>query len=315
MSILLDRSASVLQGMVGLEEAILETLAYSDVFDYPLRTDEIHRYLPVETSLADVRAALEHRTPRIEHGQEYFFLAGRESVVGIRRRREAISRPALKQAIRIGRILGGLPFIRMVALTGSLAVLNSEQSGDLDYMLVTAAGRVWTARGFAVLLGRITARFGFVLCPNLVVSERNLEWRQHDLYSAREICQMIPITGADTYATLRGINSWTNEFLPNATGVPPMAAPDQHRVPILQSPMERLLGGRIGNKLEEWEMTRKVRRLSAEAGFCSETRFTADLCQGHFDHHGAQTRSALQRRLARLGLEPSPADIRMRASD
>ena len=34
----------------------------------------------------------------------------------------------------------------MVALTGSLALLNSEASADLDYMLVATQGRVWIER-------------------------------------------------------------------------------------------------------------------------------------------------------------------------
>ena len=37
-----------------LERAILETLAYSDVFEYPLRLNELHRYLPIRAKTGQV---------------------------------------------------------------------------------------------------------------------------------------------------------------------------------------------------------------------------------------------------------------------
>jgi hypothetical protein len=203
----------------------------------------------------------------------------------------------------VGRILGGLPFIRMVALTGSLAVLNSEESGDLDYMLVAAQGRVWTARGFAILFGRLTARMGYVLCPNLIVSENALEWTQRDLYSARELCQMVPVTGTSVYARLRRINRWTELLLPNASSPPPLARLLRERRSLLQSVEEWPLRGGLGDRIESWEMRRKISRLSRQAGVGAETRFDAEVCQGNFQHHGAQTRRALRERLAGLGID------------
>ena len=118
-------------------------------------------------------------------------------------------------ALKYGCMLGALPFIRMVALTGSLAVMNSAKVSDFDYMLVTTPNRVWTARAFALLLNRFTRLFGHTLCPNLIVSENALTWSTHDLYSARELCQMIPITGMDVYRKLMRANKWTKHFLPN----------------------------------------------------------------------------------------------------
>ncbi len=286
-----------------LEQAVLETVAYSDVFDYPLRVEEIHRYLPLCMSLDELTAALEQGIAGLDHTRGYYFLKGRDTLVSVRSAREGTSRPALQRAVLFGRLLGGLPFVRMVALTGSLALLNADESGDLDYMLVARPGRVWTARGFAVLLGRLTARLGSVLCPNLIVSEHALAWGQRDLYSARELCQMVPITGASTYKRLRHINDWTEPLLPNAWGPPSLAGfiPEGRR--FLQAAEELPLRGSLGGRIESWEMGRKISRLSRQPGAGVETRFDAEVCQGNFQHHGAQTRQALRERLAQLGID------------
>src|SRR5262245_28706486 len=199
-----------------LSRAVLHTVAYSDIFDYPLTAREIHRYLTgVKASLEEIVLEV-GKNGIVTQTDNYFTLPGREEIVGIRMQREAHSRKLMPRAIRYGRILGSLPYIRMVALTGSLAVMNVSKDHDFDYMLVTAPGRVWTARAFALALNRLTRSRGYTLCPNLIVSETALDCPLHDLYSARELYQMIPIAGMDMYRRLLAANVWATEYLPNA---------------------------------------------------------------------------------------------------
>src|SRR5512135_2826384 len=99
-----------------MEQAILETLAYSDVFDYPLRFEELHRYLPLRATASELKASLHSMLASIGYRDGFYFLPGREAIIPLRRKRESISVPALRSARRIGHVLGRLPFIRMVAL-------------------------------------------------------------------------------------------------------------------------------------------------------------------------------------------------------
>ncbi len=289
-----------------LENAILQTLAYSDIFDYPLTADELHRFLVASAARHDIeQCAVMMKNVSFKDG--YYFLASRDEIVELRRRREAVSRKIFKRAMFYGRILGALPFVRMVALTGSLAMLNLSKNPDMDYMLVTKHGRVWTARAFAIVLGKIAHLFGDTICPNLIVSERALEWPLHDLYSARELCQMIPITGLDFYLRLFAANSWVESILPNAYSKTKTSKVFTRRVLRKTSEARRLgefpLRGVFGDKFESWEMTRKIARFSKQAGFGAETVFTTDVCQGNFHHHRKWTHDIYQERLSLLRLK------------
>ncbi len=288
---------------LSMNQAILEALAYSDIFDYPLRLDELHRYLPAPASLEELSRALSTPDRRMGSRADYYFLAGREKLVGLRLEREAASRPAYRRAIRYGRLLGSLPFIRMVGLTGSLAVRNCDDRADLDYMLVAGHGRVWLARALAVLLGRMIAPSGDTLCPNLIISEEALEWPQPDLYSARELCQMVLVSGPEVYLRLRQVNIWTLAFLPNALDQPADGREPTRNPGRLSRLGELALHNPIGDRLEGWERRRKIRRFSRQAGYGKETLFNEDICQGNFNNHGAWTSSQFQERIARLGLE------------
>jgi len=224
----------------------------------------------------------------------FYFLAGHHEFVDVRKQREIKSRALMPHALHYGRLLGSLPFVRMVALTGSLAVLNVSKNVDFDYMLVTVHGRVWIARAFALLFNRLTRLWGYTICPNVIVSEASLRWHQQDLYSARELCQMIPITGMGVYQKLMQVNEWVKEFLPNARQASEVSKTSEA---LVQKTLELPLRGRLGDRLENWERNRKIARFSKLDGFGEETVFNSDMCQGNFDHHRKWTQEQFDQKI------------------
>src|SRR5437763_11302992 len=118
------RRSSTDQGRAALERAIVQAVAYADVFDYALTADEIHRYLiGVPASRGVVRAVLANSRPAaIARSGRYFTLVGHESSVDTRRARAASAATYWRRAVRYGRAMSNLPFVRMVGVTGALAM-------------------------------------------------------------------------------------------------------------------------------------------------------------------------------------------------
>ena len=298
MTLTIAPQPAPLTGAVTLEHAILAALAYSDIFDHPLTMDELHKFLVVPVTKDEITACISNlKTVRVKDG--YYFLADRPEVVEIRKAREVNSRKAFKRAMFYGRILGSLPFIRMVALTGSLAMLNLSKNRDMDFMLVAKPGHVWTARAFALAFGRLARLFGDVICPNVIVSERKLAWEARNLYSAREFAQMIPVSGLDVFHQLLAANSWVNEILPNVS-LESIGLPLDKKLNPIQSLLEWALSNPLAIRFETWEMTRKIARFRSQKGYGVETNFSADICQGNFDHHGSWAMKMYEERLRAL---------------
>ena len=281
-----------------LSQAVLHTVTYSDIFDYPLTAREIQRYLTgVEASLEEVAHALEEGP--VTRTGSYFTLPGREEIISIRAQREARSRKLLPRALWYGRVLGVLPYIRMVALTGSLAMSNMEEGKDIDYMIVTTPNHLWTCRAFALLVARFARFEGIRLCPNYLITENALALTDQSLYAAHEMTQMIPLSGKEIYTRMRLMNAWTDDYLPNAQGLP-----EDFTVANRRSGFQHFLEF-ISNLFpvrlfERWEMNRKIEKLSREQFSSSESRFSEDVCKGHADRHGEKTDHELRIRLQNL---------------
>lgn len=277
-----------------VESAILQTITYVDVFDYPLTSTEVHRYLiGISTSADEIRQILSNGRlvpHRLNRHDEYFALPGRSEIVETRRRREAVAQKMWPVARQYGRLLAALPFVRMVAITGSLAVNNVEPPADIDYLIVTEHGRLWSCRAWSILLVRLAARRGIHLCPNYFLSERSLRFGEENLYTAHELTQMVPISGIPIYRQMRQLNGWTAKFLPNASGIPEQAAMSpmktaQNRIKRFPTSLtEGILRTPPGSWIEQWEMKRKIRKFSLMTGG-DESAFSADWCKGHFDGH------------------------------
>jgi hypothetical protein len=302
-------------GVWSVEQAILYTVAYADIFDYPLTLPELYRYLVEFAAPLDaIVDALRHDptlTSALSQRDGYVMLAGRESIIETRRRRAVTAARLWPPAMRYGRMIAELPFVRMVAVTGALAVDNVERNADIDYLIVTEPGRLWLCRALVIGLVRLAALRGDIVCPNYFLSDRTLTLSERNLYTAHELAQMAPIAGFDTYHQLRVSNSWTTGFLPNAAGPPRGAVAGGTRRFAARRMAETALRTDLGARLESWEMERKIRKFSRQRGAPSETAFCPDWCKGHFDSHGRKTLDAFTERLQSISF----ADRRLEIGD
>ncbi len=295
------------------EQAIVNTVAYVDAFDYPLTPAEIHRYL-VHVPLADaeLQSILSRGglvPERLSYRDGLYMLPGREDVADVRRQRQQTAARLWPDAIHYGLLMARMPFVRMVAVTGSLAVNNVGAVEDVDYLVVTADDHLWVSRAFVLLIVRLAARRGVELCPNYFLTERALRFREQNLYTAHEVAQMVPIYGLPVYEALRRVNTWTRRFLPNAVGAPVAPLVGTLREHTRHSPMREALEAafatRLGRRLDRLEMARKVRKFRRVYQGWQESDFSADRCKGHFNHHQQRTLEAYARRVAQRPEEAS----------
>ncbi len=284
-----------------LARAILETLHYADIFDFPLTDREIERYLiGLRASPGRIQGALLELVRRARVGRvgRFFTLPGRESIVPGRMHLAEQAQVQQPRAHFYGRLLGYFPFVRMVALTGALAMENARDD-DIDLFVICSPGHLWTVRGAAVALVYLARLRGDHVCPNFLLTENRLKVAAEDLYNAHEIVQMIPLFGFDVYRKLLELNPWVARFLPNASNGQEArreSRPSAFAV-VLKRTAELILKGRLGAAIEHWEMSRKIRKLSAQVpADADDVEFSAEACRGFFSGHGRRVLEEFARR-------------------
>lgn len=203
-------------------DAYLATVAYADIFNFPLTKDEIRQWLLFYSGKSMVLASRETR--RVDG---YHFLAGRTSIVGLRQRRKEHVLEKISLARKMADLLKLVPSIKLVGVTGGLAMGNAEPTDDIDFFLITSKGTLWISRFLATVLIEATGRrrrpatrqIKNTICLNMFMSENHLGLPKsdQDLFSAHEVLQMLPLWEREgTYQKFLKANSWVKYFLPNA---------------------------------------------------------------------------------------------------
>ena len=251
------------------ELAVLRSVTYAALFDYPLTLTQLHASLIGVRADADTVAAWwrtsEFLRATIDHQDGWYFPSGRSDLLPTRARREALSRDLLERDHRILSIVRAMPFVRMVALSGSLAHLNAEASADLDLFMITAPHRVWSVTLSLLVVARL---FGWRrrLCLNYVISEEALRVEPADLFSANQIIHLRPILGHDVFARFVGANPFVGEIYPNFAVSPAgqqANGPSGHQA--IKSLVERVLSiglaqaaERAARAIYRWHLSRRA---------------------------------------------------------
>lgn len=217
----------MLDKMEKIEQAILKTLIYSDLFDYPLTKVEIEKYLiEVKATQKDLQTSLEFllEKKKIIVHKGFCCLMGKEPLIELRQKRAEISRKKMSIAQKWLPLLKCNPWLKMVAVTGALSMENAEEGDDIDLMLIFTKDRLFLGRLLEFFLLKLIGRrrqpgqkeVKDVFCPNLYLTEDSLEIKNKDLFTAHEIVQVKVIwEREDIYKRFLLANQWVGKFLPN----------------------------------------------------------------------------------------------------
>ncbi len=208
--------------------AIFRTLVYADIFDYPLTAKEVWKYLISEEKVDfwAIQTELRRKNELIAHKGIYFFLKNRQKVVKIRKNRQKCSQKKLKIARRVAKWLKIIPWIKLVGVTGALAMENADKNDDIDLLIIAVKNRLWLTRLLTVFLVEFIAhrrRPGDTnvcnkICLNMFLDEAHLKVpkKEQNLFTAHEIIQLKPIWDKnDAYKKFIMANLWVKKFLAN----------------------------------------------------------------------------------------------------
>ncbi len=203
---------------------ILRTLAYFDVFNYPLSLEQVFQFLQRNSvSKEDVSAALDELVSGsvLQKDRELYFLAtGNTGMISERLENEYRARTMLKWAGFVSFLIKQFPFTRAVFITGSLSKNVATPDSDIDLMIVTAPGRLWICKSMLTLF-RKTFLLGSnkFFCTNFYISEKDYSIPSRSVFAAIELVTTKVVWNSEAHERFRANNDWVRSFLPNSSPV------------------------------------------------------------------------------------------------
>lgn len=168
-------------------------------------------------------------------------------------------------------LLRQLPFIRMAAVGNTLADHTAGEDSDIDLFIVTDPKRLFTAR---LLVTAVLQVFGLRrhgkkvanrMCLSFWTTTEHLDlsdiaFEPYDIYLAYWVAGLRPVLDGGTYREFLKANRWVNSYVPGYADTE-FEPPAPGRAAAWQ---ERLLSGRIGDRLEERLAKFQLKRIDTE---------------------------------------------------
>ncbi len=208
-----------------LSQQIIITLAYSDVFDYPLSPNEIYLAINYSTTTEDIIKELLYLSNEkfifeysyiIDNKQiTWFSLQNDENIFVKRKIRNHNAKIFLERAKKISQTIGKMPFVRSVMISGSLSKNCIDDNSDIDYFIITAPQRVWIVHSLLVFYRKFFLKNKKELCCNYTIDTLSLQMKHHSRYVATEITTILPTFGQEIYQEFVKNNDWVKTFFPH----------------------------------------------------------------------------------------------------
>ena len=268
-------------------KTLQQVLHYFSFFNHALSAQEVLRYIAVPASLDTVKEGLQLLASEgLVYEKQGWFALDSESPE-LRLKHEQLNKKRLKLARRVGRFIALFPFVRGVYLSGSLSKSGVQsKDDDLDFFILTASNRVWTAKFFLIAFKKI-----FLLnsekyfCINLLMDENQLSLAKRNRYTATEVVSLVPLKNELGLEQFLAVNHWVKEYFPNVT-LPDASPGASGYTGVLEHILNRLLG----EAFERWCKER----------FTVHMRMHTDSEEGYFEaetHSSAYFPQSVEQRL------------------
>ncbi|PHR49679.1 MAG: nucleotidyltransferase [Fluviicola sp.] len=195
---------------------ILKWLAYFDVFQHPLTSKELAQLCSCDVEV--IKEQVEHLEKERRcfiHGDYVSINSDVETLVEQRKFKEDEAGKYFSKLPRYVRLIRKFPFVKGIAISGSLSKNVMYEDGDVDYFIITQENRMWLCRTLLILFKKIVllnSRKYF--CLNYFVDEKNLKIRDKNIFTAVEIAYLLPVYNLELFDDLKKQNNWVSNFIP-----------------------------------------------------------------------------------------------------
>ncbi len=217
-----------------IENTIIKTIVFFDIFNYPLTLFEIWKFCNIKCKLLDIKKCLKDNTLKnIEENIGFYHLAGKKELIQKKNTRYNSTSKKIKKAIWIAKLFKFIPWIKMIAIAGFKGPHNLEYNGDIDFFVITKRKKIWTTRFFCVgfikmlnLRPKINNKKNKI-CLSFYVAENNLNLEKlmlkkknsdktYDIDFVYWLSGFVPIYNiGQTYEKFSKKNNWIKKYLPN----------------------------------------------------------------------------------------------------
>lgn len=216
---------------INLEKAILSTIMYFDIFNFPLTSFEIWKnlYSQNKYKLKEVMDCLDDSDflkLKLNQKDSFYFLQDRDFIVEKRKNNYLQSYKKYKNGIKFINFISNFHFIKAVFIANSMSIDNARNDSDIDLFVITRKNRIWLARMILVLIAQILnlrpteKSKKDKICLTIFLDEKNLNLKkvcsENDIYYIYWINQVVPIFDpSNIYSKFISENSWSREKIAN----------------------------------------------------------------------------------------------------
>jgi predicted nucleotidyltransferase len=258
---------------LSVKRQILATLSYFDLFDYPLTQTEIVQFSKTTYDQEEFTTALHNLTMEswVYRFDEFYLIREDYSLVMRRRKGNLRAKAMLKTAEKIAAFLSSFPFVKGIAVSGSLSKNFADEQSDIDFFVITEKNKLWLARTFMHIFKKVAFLFNKedMFCMNYFVDEHMLQIKEKNIYTATEVSTLLPLRGITIFQDFFRENSWSRNFLPNHSLR--ISYVQQSKNPIFKRLVELIFRNSIGGLIDyllmkislyRWNRKTKARKLN-----------------------------------------------------